>query len=299
MRKDYEAAIGRHRLRREIIATAVTNSMINRAGICFALDLRERTGATSPQITRAYTAARQVFGLRGLWNSIEELDAKVPAAIQYRMLAATTRLVEHATLWFLRPGSPSVDIASAIARYEDGVAAVAASLPQAFDTARAAETVASQAALVRDGVPAALAAAISVLDDLVSALDIVRIAEAEKAPVPELAKLYFGLGARLGFDWLRTAAGRIKIETSWQKRAVEAVYDDLFAQQGEIARRAVRAGGGGRKASDGGALGIWMEENRANLARIDGLLAELRAAPVVDLAALTVAGRELRALTSV
>jgi glutamate dehydrogenase len=163
-----------------------------------------------------------------------------------------------------------------------------------LDPARVDEITTQQAALTKDGVPQDLAIAISMLDDLAAALDIVRIAEATKMQVVDMARLYFAVGARLGLDWLRAAAARIKVETPWQKRAVEAVYDDLFSQQGEIARRAVE----GAKTAANGALTAWTERNQANLARVDGLLGELKASPVIDLAALTVVGRELRGLTS-
>jgi glutamate dehydrogenase len=293
LRKDYGEAIARHRLRREIIATSITNSMINRAGITFAHDLRERTGAASPDITRAYTVARQVFDLRKVWTDIEALDNKVPAAAQYRMLVATMQLVERATLWLLRHGGNPMDVAATIKRFQPGAAALIGTMPNVLDAERVKESAKVAAALQADGVPKPLADTISVLDDMASALDLVRIAETAKAAVPDVATLYFAVGARLGLDWLRQAAGKIKIETPWQKRAVEAIYDDLFAQQGEIARRAVDGG----KAANG-AMGAWVERNQGNLARIDGLLTELRASPVIDLAALTVAGRELRALTS-
>ena len=151
--------------------------MINRAGICFANDLRDRTGASSPEITRAYTVARQVFRLRQLWNDIEALDNKVPAAAQYRMLVATMQLIERGTLWFLRYGNIGKDIEAVIERFEPGATALAAALPQALDPARAAETGIVQAALIKDGVPPDLATHVSVLGELVAALDIVRIAE--------------------------------------------------------------------------------------------------------------------------
>jgi glutamate dehydrogenase len=293
LRKNYEDAIKRHRLRREIIATAVTNAMINRAGIVFVNDMRERTSATSPEITRAYTVAQQVFGLRKLWGEIEALDNQVPAAAQARMLAATMQLIERATLWLLRNGGGPIDIAAAIKRFEPGAKQLQAAMSGVLDAARVGESAKVAQGLVADGVPAKLAETVSYLDDMVAALDIVRIAEAVKSPVADVARLYFAVGARLGLDWLRTAAGKIKIETPWQKRAVEAVYDDLSLQQGEIARRAVNGGKGTEVA-----MSAWMESNKTNLARIDGLMTELKAAPVVDLAALTVAGRELRALTN-
>src|SRR3546814_12902672 len=74
----------RHRLRREIIATSVTNSMINRVGASFVHSMHERTGAVPSDIARAYTIVRDVFGLTALWDGIEALDNRVSAALQDR-----------------------------------------------------------------------------------------------------------------------------------------------------------------------------------------------------------------------
>ena len=44
-----------HRLKREIIATQVTNSLVNRMGSSFALRMHEDTGATAAEVARAFT----------------------------------------------------------------------------------------------------------------------------------------------------------------------------------------------------------------------------------------------------
>ncbi len=71
MQEDFADAIAHHRLKREIIATVVTNSMVNRAGITFCFDIAEDLGVGSRDIAAAYTLARDAFGLRGLWKEIE------------------------------------------------------------------------------------------------------------------------------------------------------------------------------------------------------------------------------------
>jgi len=43
----YRPAIEEHRLRREIIATFVANSLVNRAGITFANEMKERSGRSA------------------------------------------------------------------------------------------------------------------------------------------------------------------------------------------------------------------------------------------------------------
>ena len=63
IREQYREPIERHRLRREIIATVVTNSMINRVGATFVHDMDERSGAAPPSRARLSRGAT-VFDLR-------------------------------------------------------------------------------------------------------------------------------------------------------------------------------------------------------------------------------------------
>ena len=101
MQERFPRAIGHHRLRREIIATATTNSLVNRMGPTFVRRAQEDTGADPAQIARAYTAAREIFAMREVWEQIEALDNKVPAQLQYEAAFQTSRLLRHATYWLL------------------------------------------------------------------------------------------------------------------------------------------------------------------------------------------------------
>jgi glutamate dehydrogenase len=101
-----------------------------------------------------------------------------------------------------------------------------------------------------------------------------------------VAEAYFAVGERLSVPFLTRAAERLKRGDGWARRAGEAVQADLAAQQADVARRALEVGVDG-----------WVERNRDALVRLDALVAELKAQPRVDLAALTVAAREMRALT--
>src|SRR6185437_2368568 len=82
LREKYATQMQRHRLKREIIATAVTNSMVNRMGATFMLRMQEDTGQTPASIAKAYNAAREILDARTLWARIEELDGKVAEATQ-------------------------------------------------------------------------------------------------------------------------------------------------------------------------------------------------------------------------
>jgi len=113
------------------------------------------------------------------------------------------------------------------------------------------------------------------------------------AGIDEVARVYFGVGARFGLDRLRNAGAAIVAETPWQKAAVAALIDDLFNYQSVLASRVIAEGNGSR-ASD--PVDQWLAERGRVVERIDQTIAELRSAPAVDLAMLTVASRQLRTL---
>src|SRR5207237_2930409 len=76
----FASAMARHPLRREIIATRVTNLLVDRAGTSFIHRLAEETGASVPELARAHAAACERFGLEELGVAGEALATDVPAA---------------------------------------------------------------------------------------------------------------------------------------------------------------------------------------------------------------------------
>ncbi|MBL8839209.1 MAG: NAD-glutamate dehydrogenase, partial [Alphaproteobacteria bacterium] len=298
LREAHREAIFRHRLRREIIATVVTNELVNRTGAYFLNDLVERGLGTPGEVARAYLVARDVFAMTGLWREIEALDNKAPAQAQTLALTTTQALLARAVPWIVAAapigdgGARRLDVEETRARYAAGVATLAATLTQVLDADRVLELGEEAKALEHAGLPAELAARVAALPDLAAALDIVRIAsDAGGAALERVARVYFAIGARLHVAWLARKAVGLAAGGGWQRRAAEAMVADLAAQQADLARRVI--------AGDGGAASLepWLERRGAVLARFDSLIGELKATPTVDLAALTVAGRELRALT--
>ncbi|HZV23402.1 MAG TPA: NAD-glutamate dehydrogenase domain-containing protein, partial [Luteimonas sp.] len=59
LQKKYAKGMEQHRLKREIIATAVTNSMVNRMGATFTLRMQEDSGRTPAEVAKAFTITRE------------------------------------------------------------------------------------------------------------------------------------------------------------------------------------------------------------------------------------------------
>jgi glutamate dehydrogenase len=99
-----------HRLKREIIATQVTNSVINHAGVSFTLRMSEDTGAEPANVAKAFTIAREIFAAREFWAEVESLDDKVSAALQTMAMLAMWILLRQATRWVLNRRGSRLDI---------------------------------------------------------------------------------------------------------------------------------------------------------------------------------------------
>ena len=87
---------------------------------------QDDTGADPAAIARAYTIAREVFAVRDIWAQIEDLDNRIPAAVQYTAMSQTTRLLRHMSYWLLEHRRENLDIERAVRRYAAPVAAALA-----------------------------------------------------------------------------------------------------------------------------------------------------------------------------
>ena len=295
LRQKFADWMPRHPLKREIIATHVTNSMVNRVGSTFVHRLVETTGARAFEVVRAYLMSREIFGMVPLWLAIEALDNQVDDALQSSMLIDTNRQLERGTLWFLRSRRLKEDMASTIEHFKPNVVALSAQLPQLLDADERTRVDAAAARYVAGGVPRELAERVVTFDTLYATLDIAEIAGSVRWPVALVAAVYFDLANRLGMPWLRDRISALPGNQHWQMLAKGALADDLSGLQRSITA-AVLAGGDGESDSPAALVGSWEAGNGRTLERANQLLGELRAVAVPDAAMLTVALRELRAL---
>jgi glutamate dehydrogenase len=282
----------RHALKREIIATHVTNSMVNRVGNTYVHRLAETTGTRPHEVVRAYLLSREIFGFVPLWQAIEALDNVVDDAVQSTMLIDTSRQLERGTTWFLRSRRLTEDMGTTIAHFTPRVEALSTRLPDLLDAADRARVATAVAAYTAQGVPESLAQRVVTLDTLYSTLDIVEVSGAAKRPAELVAEVYFDLSTRLGLPWLRERIAALPADAHWQMLARSAMNDDLSGLQRTITG-AVLAEAGEDKT---GLVRAWQDKNGRTIERVQQLLAELHATGSTDASMLSVALRELRNL---
>jgi glutamate dehydrogenase len=288
-RRRLAGQIATHPLHREIIATVLTNEIVNRARMTFIHDMRARTGRSPPEVAQAYIIVREVFGLRNLWAEIEALDNRVAAQVQIELFIEIADLVERAAGWLLY--RKRLALGPEIGKLAPSVRGIADSL---FDLLPPSDrNLVSERSLrfAEAGVPEALATRIGGTMFLAAALDIADLAERSGQELDQAARVYYAVGAQFALDEMRIAARRLRAETPWQKQAVEATIDDLFAVQTDLAVRILGSGGSAQPEDP---IAAWSAAHAAALAPAEPLIRELRVTATPDLAMLVVASRQLR-----
>ncbi|MBA2538622.1 MAG: NAD-glutamate dehydrogenase, partial [Deltaproteobacteria bacterium] len=201
----YKDLVVKHHLRREIIATVVTNAIINQAGCTLLVELAKETTAPLEELVVRYFICDELLEGRKLRAAVHAADFKVPAADQYAALLAFEEVHRSLLRWWIwnegtdgKSGwklSPD-DVAKTKPEMEKAIAALVASLEgkarlavdarahdlqqRGFD-AEAATTL-SQAALLRE------------------TFAILSAAKSAKLPLSEAATLYHRVGRQLHLD---------------------------------------------------------------------------------------------------
>ena len=293
LQKKYEKSMQQHRLKREIIATAVTNSTINRMGSTFLLRMTEDTGRTPAEVAKAFTITRETLDARDLWAQIDALDGKVPESVQVDALQTIWALQRSLTRWLLSRPGPIPGITAAVERYHDGFREVRAgkdilpaSMRPAYD--------ASYADWKAKGLPEALAKQLAALPYLEWCCDIIEVAGARRLKAVDVAKAHFRLGEALQLPWLYQQIDALPVDGRWHAVARGSLRDELAAQQRQLTMQVLEAPGATADAK----LAHWIGREDAALRFTLGMLSELAAQKSLDYPTASVAVRRLSMLSN-
>jgi glutamate dehydrogenase len=289
LRERVPDAIRSHRLRREIIATTVVNSMVNLAGISFDHRMTEDSGASVSDVARAFVASREIFGFAELWADIDALGSSIDLETQTALFLDARRMTERGTVWLLRHRRPPLDIADAVDTFSAGIGFLCESLDEVV-TGR----VANDIELVRErrlaaGVPPELAARSARWLWLHTGFDIVEIAHTESSNVADSAIAYWSTFDAFDLGWLWDGIGNLPRSDRWQQQARSVLRDDLLTVLADLTRGVMRSAHGSPAA--------WIEANERAVGRALAMHTEIRRAESFDLTTLSVALRQLRNLT--
>ncbi len=256
-------SLEQHRLRREIIATQLANSMINRGGPSLVVRIADQTGATSAAIASAFAAVRNSFDMPALNDEINALDNKVPGKVQLELYEAVQNLLLDRLVWFLRNVNLSEGLANVVDHYREGIEAVAVALDGLPQEVMAAGQARAKEELSVAGVPDALARRIAALPVLAAAPDVVLIADRTKQPIPAIVATYFAAVAHFWLDGVTADAQKIVVSDYFDRLALDRSLDTIGDAERRLTAAMVQTGLSGTAAVE-----AWAAPRAAEVERI-------------------------------
>jgi glutamate dehydrogenase len=283
-----------HPLRREIVATVLTNEIVNRAGITYIQSIHQDTGHDICNIVRVYGVIRDVFALSPLWEAIEALQRVVDADTHIALFTAVTRFLRRMSVWFLSNSEHPPAMETLVKQYGESITTFVAQLDVIVSPSTAEIRSQQVAGWVSAGVPEALAANVANLDLFLSACDIAMLDHASSLSLPGIGRLYYELGSRLHLSWLRQFINGFAATTYWDRLAMRNAVSELYDEQRRLTQSVLQ--GMGEGADWQGALDAWLEHNQGEVERFARLIAEIRLSEKQDMAMMIVALRQLSAV---
>lgn len=293
----YHAYMQEHKLKREIIATKLSNIIVNEMGFTFIYRLHDETGAPYSEIVKAYMIVRTLFDLPNIWSKIHKLDNKTPTSKQTEIILQMIRIARRATRWFLRAKRLNLDINSNVKLYKAGFDEYKACILPIVERHHSDSFNQHVSEGVKLGMSKDFARAMAGAKSFFSALDIIDAAQQRKVAIARVAEAYFAMGEFLDLNWIRTKIILMRVENNWEALTREALRDDLDWQQRKLTMAILCLQDKSSKEPCTLDLQSWADSHQALIKRWQYILAELRSIKNSTFTMYFVAIRELLDLT--
>jgi len=265
----YPDELQHHRLRREIIATQLTNSIINRGGPSLIARMADETGASPGRIARAFAAVRDSYGMVELHAGIDALDNKIAGSLQLSLYAAVKRLLLDRMAWFIRNVDLDQGLMGIVEHYQSGIAQVSRALDAALTDEAAISRKGRADELMKSGVPEKLAMRLASLPALTVAPDIVLVADKTSRSVPDVARTFLAVVRYFRLERIANDARAIGATDYFDRLALDRARDSLASAARRLTAEVLN-GGVGQEAMDG-----WVKPRAGEVERIRNSMHEI------------------------
>ncbi|AWN73658.1 NAD-glutamate dehydrogenase domain-containing protein [Legionella anisa] len=295
--KSYAKAMQTHRLRREIIATQLSNQIVNSMGITFMYRLHVETGQTIADIARAYIIAAKAYRIDDLNRLIDSLNYKVTVHTQYELLHHVRQLMNLATRWFLHHKRLAGGITNNIAHYSQSIAKLEKSIPDLM--AGVTKEYLNQIVIqfVDIGLPEEAAKKIAATRAMYTVLNVIEVATQNKFDLGKTAEVYFKVGSKFSLVWFRDQIGSDSREGHWNSLARLSLRDELDNLQRRLT--IVILMNNQKTLNSDELIAYWLAKNPFIHQRWEKLLEMLLGSASIDYTIFFIALRELSTLITV
>lgn len=287
----YPKAMQEHRLRREIIATQLSNQIVNALGITFMYRMQIETGESIADIARAYTLASQAFQTDELYDLIDSLNYKVPVETQYELFHYVRQLLNLATRWFLHGKRYKGDLNKSIEHYKKDIAKLEGFVANLMvgETKTYLNTLLEQFSAL--GLAQTFIKRIASIRAIYTVLNPIEVATENKCDLIKTTEVYFKVGEQFNLVWFRDNIASDIREGHWDAMARLTLRDELDQLQRRLTL--VILNSNKKEKNSKKLIADWLAENPQIQKRWEKLLEMLFESPNVDYTMFFIALKEL------
>jgi len=243
MQKPFAKEISQHRLRREIIGTVLVNSMINRGGPTLIARAKDRTGASTDTIARAYMTVRDAFDLPAINEAIDKLDAKVSGDLQLELYDIVQERVVTQTIWFARYADYTKGISAVVADYKKAIVTLTPKLEKIIPEFMRERIDADYLRFKSSGIPDQLAKTLARLPIVGLIPDILWCAKTSKKSLDTTAQTFFVITESFRIGRMVQAVRDISVTDYYDGLALDRALQSLHRARRDIVVEVLKSKG--------------------------------------------------------
>ncbi len=227
LRERYADRMHKHPLRREIIATQFTNTVVDLLGITFVHRTIRDTGATPIQVIRAALLALEIVDVKHFLTRLAEFDALLPSDGLYDAQREMITAVENVVNWMLLTDVDLSSIADFVKIYREPLSALRRELGDLLPGQQLGRFKGFLEKAREVGFPEDVALEVASFDWVPSGLGVIDTGRRAGLGLEEAARRYYELGERFSLGWLRDNLRRISSGDKWETIALVGLIMDL------------------------------------------------------------------------
>ncbi|MDH3192711.1 MAG: NAD-glutamate dehydrogenase [Acidimicrobiia bacterium] len=285
--------IAHHPLRKRLIATILSNEVINSEGPTFVSRLCQRVGAEKAEVIKAYRIAREASGVTKRWDAIEELFDVLETGIWHKLMSGADALVAALTRRYLAEVKETTPIGEVISTSVDGYVAIEAIMDVGGSDRWRTIRASTIDHLVISNVPVDVAKWYAYGPIFVHAPGAIRLAQRYDRDPLECLQIMLAVGEAVRLDRLDEVQQNFTPRVPWERWAIQSIMDDLIGLRRRLGAAVLRKAEG---LTGEEAVAAYVKRHAQQIARIDRVMASFETASHDDLTPMIVAIRQVRTL---
>jgi glutamate dehydrogenase len=241
--RQFEPQVAKHHLRREIIATVVTNAIINQAGCTLLVELAKETAAPMEDLVTRYFICDELLDGRTIRAAVHAADYRIPAAEQYGALLELENVHRNLLRWWIwNEATWKLDPAAVQAARPEFKKA-AASLIATLEDPERAMFAARQQELVQRGFTEEVATTLAHAPVLRETFALMAAARDAKLSLDKAAPLFHQVGRTIHVDAFDELLATQVPGNIWERRFLGSLEREAAAiRQRAVGKLAANAG---------------------------------------------------------